>query len=107
MERMQQYDPEMFKLMQADSEMTREAMQMAGQFHRAPKEQRDKIKDQIGKLLAKHFDVRQKRREMEIKRMEERLKKLRESIAKRNESRDLIVGKRLGELIGEKDDLDF
>ena len=58
-------------------------------------------------MLEQHFDVRQQIRSLELKRLEEKLARLREVIERRDTSRELIVGKRLSEMLGEAYELDF
>lgn len=100
-----QDDPEMASLNDADRQLDEQTRQLARQLPSA--DDRDKVKDQIAELIMQHFEVRQKRRELQIKRMEDELKKLREAMTKRNESRDLIIKRRLAELVGNEDDLGF
>jgi hypothetical protein len=87
--------------------MERKTLEISDQLRQLPRDQRVKLKEQLTTLLNEHFDVRQKRRELQIKRMEEELKKLRDGITKRSESRKEIVGKRLNELTGDENDQDF
>ena len=90
------HDPEMIKLIQADQDAEQRASQLAQQIRKGKPEQEGvDQKAELGKLVNQHFDVRQKRRELELKRLEEQLSHLREVIKRRNDSRDLIVGKRL------------
>jgi septum formation topological specificity factor MinE len=100
-------DPEMRDLMRKDSEMERQTMELAAQIRRAKPEEREKLKKDISELVAKHFEVRQERRKLQLKRMEEELKRLREAITKRDDSSDSIVKNRIAELIGEPRELDF
>ena len=106
-QRLEQDDPEMYALLKADSEMERKSLEISNQLRQLPRDQRVKLKEELTTLLNEHFDVRQKRRELQIKRMEEELKKLRDAVTKRSESRKEIVGKRLNELTGETNDQDF
>jgi hypothetical protein len=102
-----QEDPEMRELMKQDAEMERQTVEMAMRIHELRGDERTKAKSQLTELINKHFDVRQKRRELQLERMEDELKRLRDAIAKRNKSRDTIVETRVRELIGEPRDLDF
>lgn len=106
-QRLEQDDPEMYALLKSDFEMERKSLEISNQLRQLPRDQRVKLKEELTKLLDEHFDVRQKRRELQIKRMEEDLQKLRANVAKRNESRREIVGKRLNELTGDTNDQDF
>jgi hypothetical protein len=57
--------------------------------------------------VEQHFEVRQKRRELQVQRLAEELERLRAAIGRRNESRPAIVEQRLRDLLGEPRDLDF
>ena len=102
-----QEDPEMAALNRSDYDLDAKTQELAEQLRNAKTEEREKIKTQITETVTKHFDVRQKRRELQIKRMEDELKKLREAMIKRNESKEQIIKKRLTELVGNEDDLGF
>ena len=104
----QNQDPEMFKLIQADQDAGLLASQLARKIRIGkPGTEGVDRKAELTKLVNEHFDVRQKRRELELKRLEEQLARLREVIKRRSDSRELIVGKRLSELLGEQYELDF
>jgi hypothetical protein len=60
---------------------------------------RDKLKSQLGELLDKQFDLRQKRHEKEIAGLEAQLKKLKDLVQKRQENRRDIVAKRLEQVL--------
>lgn len=105
-------DPEMAELMQMDADLenqTRVLVQRVEQTARltTKAEETSRAKEQLKETVTKHFEVRQKRRELQIKRLEDELKRLQEAVAKRNESRDEIIKKRLTELLGPADDLEF
>lgn len=104
---MEKNDPEMFKLLSEDIELDRHTREQAMQYRRAPKEQRQQIKQRIEELVSKHFDVRQQRRSLELKRLEEELKRLREAMDRREKARKEIVEKRVSELLGPEDGADF
>jgi len=103
---LEQRDPEMYKLLKADHDLERETRELAMQFRRAPGQQRSAIRERVGELVGKHFEVRQQRRRLELKRLEEELKRLRDAIERRNQAREEIVRKHVSELLGE-DNLDF
>jgi hypothetical protein len=100
-------DPEMRELLKQDIDLDRQAHEMAMRVRNSRGDERGKHRAELGELVNKHFDVRQKRRELQLKRMEEELKRLRDAIGERNESRSTIVGNRLQELIGESRNLEF
>jgi hypothetical protein len=100
-------DPEMRELMKQDAELEHQSHQMAQKFREARGEEREEARKALANAVAKHFEVRQERRELQIKRMEEELKRLRDEIAKRNDAQKTIIDNRFRELTGESRDLDF
>ena len=100
-------DPEMYKLLKDDYDLESQERELVIQYRRAPAAQRTTVKQQLSELVNKHFEVRQDRRLLELKRLEEELKRLREAIDRRNEAREGLVGKRIVELLGEENELDF
>jgi len=72
-----------------------------------PSEERAELKKQIQEVVTKHFELRQKKRQLQLTRMEKELQRMRDEIKRRSEAQSEIVGRRLGELLGERDPLDF
>jgi hypothetical protein len=105
--RLAQDDPEMHDLLVADNDLDRQALEKAGQLRNATSESRDKLKAELAEIVGKHFEARQKRRELQLKRMEEEIQRLRDAIQARNEAREDIVNKRITELTGDANPLDF
>ena len=106
-QQMEHDDPEMYALLVDDAKLERQTFELAERFRRAPADELDELKAELTTVVGKHFETRQKRRELQLKRMEEEIKRLRDAITSRNESRDKIVGDRIKELVGEVDPLDF
>ena len=104
---LEQNDPEMYKLLQADYSLERQSQELAVQYRQAPKDQREAIKQKLEKSVTEHFEARQQRRLLELKRLEEELKRLRESIDKRKEAQQQIVNRRVSELLGLQDEPQF
>jgi hypothetical protein len=100
-------DPQMRELMKQDNEMDRQTHELALKIREARGDDRTKLKNELADLVAKHFDVRQKRREHQLQRMEDELKRLKDTISKRNSSRDTIIDNHVKELVGDPRDLDF
>ncbi|HEY2413753.1 MAG TPA: hypothetical protein VGI40_15995 [Pirellulaceae bacterium] len=100
-------DPEMRDLMRQDAEMDRKTHELAMRIRESRGDERAKLKSELSELVNNHFDVRQKRRELQLKRMEDELQRLREAISSRNKSRESIVTNHMKELIGEERDLEF
>jgi hypothetical protein len=63
--------------------------------------EREKLKDQLSKVLESQFDQRQKRHANEIAALEARVKKLKDLLARRQENRREIVSKRLDQILSE------
>ncbi|MGQ9576393.1 MAG: hypothetical protein ACUVUC_13850 [Thermoguttaceae bacterium] len=104
---MEKSDPEMYKLLKEEADLDRRSLALAAQYRRAPAEGREEIKKELSKLVDQHFDVRQKRRQLELKRLEEGLQRLRDAIEQRNKARKQIVEKRVIELLGQEADIGF
>jgi hypothetical protein len=97
----------MYDLLIADEKLDREALDKAEQLKRATTDNRDKLEVELAEVVGKHFAARQKRRELQLKRMEEEIQRLRDAIQARHEAREEIVNKRISELTGEVNPLDF
>lgn len=104
---LEQNDPEMHKLLEADYDLERQSGELALQYRQAPEEEREAIKQKLEKLVAEHFETRQQRRRLELKRLEDELGRLRESIDKRQEAQPQIVQRRLAELLGLENEPQF
>jgi hypothetical protein len=59
---------------------------------------KDTIKRELSEALAKQFDQRQKRHEVEIAELEAKVKKLKDLVARRQENRRDIIAKRLDQI---------
>ena len=104
---MERDDPEMYALLMEDQKLERETQELAQKYRQAKAEDREKLKTELGVKVTQHFESRQKRRELQLTRMEDELRRLREAIATRNQTRDEVIKKRLGELVGPAADLEF
>jgi hypothetical protein len=103
-----QVDPEMTETVKADEAKGKEVLELVKQYKAAAGEApRAEVKEKLETLVNEHFDIRQKRRELEISRLEERLAQIRAALEKRNEARQLIVDRHIAELLGLGDDLAF
>jgi hypothetical protein len=107
LQELQRIDPEMYELEKADRELEFESHQLVQRYHRAPLDQRETMREELKQLIDKHFEVRQSRRELQLKRLQNELEELRTAIERRNEAREQIVGRRVADLLGEADDLEF
>jgi hypothetical protein len=66
---------------------------------------KDTIKTQLNDALAKQFDQRQKRHELEIAELEAKVKKLKDLVARRQENRRDIIAKRLDQILRDSEGL--
>lgn len=107
LDHLREHDPEMYELEKADRDLEKQTFDLAQAIRQAPADKREALKADLGKLVQAHFDVRQQRRKLQLKRLEEELQRLRESIEGREQESDQIIDRRIGELIGEEDDLSF
>lgn len=106
-EQLRRDDPEMFELMKSDQDMEGQEFELAEQLRKAKGEQRDALKKQIQEVVQKHFDVRQKRRQLNLTRIEQDLQRMRDELKRREEARESIIKRRTMELVGDRDELDF
>jgi hypothetical protein len=104
---MEKKDPEMFKLLKADMDLERQTRELAMQYRQTSSDGRAKIKEKVKELVAKHFDVRQQRRALELKRLEAELQRLRETMERRLKARDKLVTDRVSDLLGREDEASF
>ena len=103
-------DPEMRELLEKDQELDQKTREIAEKLRGKSPDLMALAavgKSELTVLLEQHFDVRQQIRSLELERLEEKLARLREVIKRRDTSRELIVGKRLSEMLGEAYELDF
>jgi hypothetical protein len=99
-------DPEVGKLQHEEAKFDQEAAGLLREFARTENnDQRDKLKTRLADILAKEFDLQQKRRELELTRLETHMKKLRDMMNKRGAARQTIVEKRLDQLLRDADGL--
>lgn len=66
-----------------------------------------KIKEDLTAMLSDLFDIREAKKREEIKRLENRLEKLNESLEAREINKDIIIERRIQELFGNSDYLEW
>lgn len=100
------HDPEMAKLMNEEVKAEQEAAKLIREYGKTEDEgKRAKLKTKLADVLGKEFDYQQKRRDLDLTRLEAKVKKLRELMKKRTDARQMIVEKRLDQLIREAEGL--
>ena len=100
-------DREMLELEQSDQSYDRQNLDLAERCRRADESERGRLKEELRASIAAHFEVRQKKRQLQLKRIEEEVKRLREAIEKRESTRDAIIDRRFAELVGEEPEPGF
>jgi hypothetical protein len=97
-------DPEMAALEKEDEALEEQSAALADKFRAEQDQQlREKIKEKLQKIVNDHFDLRQRKRALEIERLEQQLEELRHVVQRRDELRQTIIDRRLDELINEED----
>jgi hypothetical protein len=108
MQRIRAADPEMARFHEADRALEMKTAELVEQLRRSEgPDRREALRETLTKVVGEHFELRQQRRELEVKRLEAQLERLRQSVRQRAEAREQIVQRRLGELLGERDDIGF
>ena len=105
-EQMEKSDPELFNLLKKDAELDRATRQLTMRYRQTLDEKaKAEIGAQLAETVAEHFDVRQKRRALELERLEKEINRLKELFKKRNDSRDKIIERYLQQLKGDEESL--
>jgi hypothetical protein len=104
---MMRNDTEMRKLFEKDMKLDRGTREAAARYQGATTEERDKIKQDVEKMVNEQFNVRQERRKLEVKRLTEQLQRVSQAVDRREKARKEIVEKRVSELLGVEKELDF
>ena len=92
----------------SENEMERMTHDLVEQYRsHGTDEMRQKFRQELAKVVAMHFELRQQRRQLELRRLEDQLERLREAIDKRTEARESLIRDRLSQLLGEEQDVGF
>jgi len=103
-------DPESQKLHMAAQELDRASIDLAAKLRGVPKDAKDDRAAVISKLketVVQLFDLRERIRAREVEMIKRRLEELTQMLEKRKSNRDAIIEKRVKQLSGESDDLDW
>ena len=104
---MKHRDPERFERMMARRRLEREAAELAVAMRHTEGEERAALQKRLRGVLVKAFSLKQELLRGEAARREAELGELRTLITKREESRDAIVDRRLDQLTGQADHLEW
>lgn len=108
MEEMKKRNPEEYERMMKMHKLERESMELAEKMRKAESgTDKGAIKDKLKTVLGELFDLREANRTHEVEMLEKRLKELKETMEKRKQNRDQIIERRLGELMGKEDSMNW
>ena len=94
-------NPERYRQMVRQREMEKQAMELAEALREAEGDDRDRLSGELRRLLEESFDLKQDRMRGEVDLVERELDELKTLVTKREENRDSIIERRLGELMGD------
>lgn len=103
-------DPEMAKRMEEMARLDRDSQELGGKLRKLPPESKEDRAEILGKLkeaVSKLFDLREQMRAREVEMIQRRLAELTKMLDKRKAGRDQIIEKRIRQLSGEADELDW
>jgi hypothetical protein len=96
---MRRPDSEMTELLKKEDELDNQANDLAAQYQRAASADKEKIQKQIEETVNKQFEVRQKRRKLQLDRMQKDLDELRTIYENKNASREALIKGRVQQLL--------
>jgi len=100
--------PEFKKLVEEELRLERQSRALVQQIkNEKDSSKKDVLREELRKVVGEHFVVKQERRLYELKLLEERILELRAQIEGRNERKELIIERRMMDLIGTEEDLQF
>ena len=100
-------DPQMIEVFKQDRAMEKQSRFLAQKCLASQGVDRETLRKELEELTTKHFELRQKRRQMEIESLEKQLERVKATLDKRNNGKDLIIQRRIAKLLGEEDELAF
>ncbi len=106
-ETLEKYDPELYQLLKDDQEFERKTADLAMRWRRAPKNEREALQQELTDAVSQHFELRQRRRRLQLERLEQELQSLRKAIEKREQAREAVIHRRVAELLGIEEELGF
>jgi replicative DNA helicase len=100
-------DPKVIALLKQDRTMEKQSRVLAQKCLASQGAAREPLRKELEEATTKHFELRQKRRQMEIESLEKQLERVKATLDKRNNGKDLIIQRRIAKLLGEEDELAF
>jgi len=77
------------------------------EYKKAPPEEKEKRKKELQNNLSQLFDLKERQKEKEVIILETELRKLKEKIAARKKNKDIIIKRRMEELLGDGEYLEW
>ena len=100
--------PDSAKTLHSQMELELEAQKLADRYHdTASEEEKSKIEKSIRTVLADSFEISQTLREQEAVEIEKELEYIRANLQERRKNRELIIGRRLHELLYGEDPFEW
>lgn len=101
-------DPEAYALMKKEMDYNKKLHSLMKQYKESKDEnQKKQLKSQISEVVNQLFDVRTQNRSKEISHLEEQVNQLKKMMEKRKANKKLIVERKIQELTGEMDGLQW
>ena len=101
-------DPEAYALIKKEMDYNKKLHSLMKQYKEAQDENKKKqLKSQISEVLNQLFDVRTQNRSKEISHLEEQVNQLKKMMEKRKANKKLIVERKIQEITGEMDGLQW
>jgi hypothetical protein len=89
-------------------ELERKSFELARAYHDASKgNAKETVEKELKNTLGKLFELREERKQDEVKRIETDLQKTKAKMADRRTNKETIVKRRLDQLLGKRDDLEW
>jgi hypothetical protein len=101
-------DPQQYQAARNQHELDHLCDSLAQQYRETKDKQRQaEIKNDLRKKLVELFVLRETEKEQRIAELEQEIKQLKEMGARRRQKQDEIISKRLDEMLGEQDELEW
>ncbi len=101
-------DPEAYSLMKKEMDYNKKLHSLMKQYKESQNEgQKKQLKTQITGILTQLFDIRTENRSKEISHLEEQVNQLKKMMEKRKANKKLIIDRKIQELTGEMDGLQW
>ena len=103
---LKKHDPKLYKLIVADEKFGRDCRQLAMKIRKGNGEDSED-RDELRKMIAEHFDVRQQRMEHNVAKLEKRLLELKNNLELRRQKSSELKSQQFAELVGNSDAVKF